>query len=101
MKYLSIICLMLLTGLCVMAQNPSPSAAFAAPSSAVADWLTAHLVTISTYGSLLLSEVVMRLFPTAKPMSWLYGVSALCKWLASLSSAVAAALDGICQNKSA
>jgi hypothetical protein len=102
MKYLGIILILLLTSLLCLAQSsPSPSPAFAAPTSAVSDWIIAHLSTIVTYGGLALSEVVMRIFPTAKPASWLLAVSAVLKWLSQLSTTISGALDGILQNTTA
>lgn len=91
----ALIGLFIMFALAAIAQTVSPSPAFAAPSSSIADWITSHLSTIVTYGSVLLSEVVMRLFPTSKPLSWLYAVSAVLKWLSQLSTVLASALDGI------
>jgi hypothetical protein len=94
MKYLSVIGIMLLTGV-VMAQSASPSPAFSLPNSSIADWISSHMASIVMYGGLALSEVAMRLFPSGQPLSWLYAVSAVFKWAAQLASTVAQALDGI------
>lgn len=80
-----------LTGLFAFAQG------LPVPSSAIADWISAHLGMIATVGGVL-SELVMRIIPSSQPMSWLYGLSQLLKWADQLVQALAGALDAVLQN---
>jgi hypothetical protein len=97
MKFITLVFTLLLLSVLAIAQSPTP-----APidlNNSVADWLNAHMATLVTWGSLLISEIVMRVVPTAKPMSWLYAASMVLKWATNLLTTVSKVLDGILQNQ--
>src|SRR6266568_39256 len=98
MKFLLLVFTVL--GFCILAlgQSPTPQSAIPIPGTGIQDWINTHLATIASVGGFILTEVLLRALPTQKPVSWLYGVSTLLKWVATLSETISKALDGILQN---